>query len=170
MVNIIGFCLLWLTYIKLFVLQEARKAAADTTLAQAAANVEPVGRIQMRTRRTLRGHLAKIYAMHWASDTRCSKIYFLFLVCACIITYVSVRSWWVAFYTWCTYWVEYFNNNTDDLDVMDVDPVFCCWSGVEVLTWHVDRLGMHMLICHKPKQMKRINTFKIMLTVLWSGL
>jgi hypothetical protein len=51
-------------------LQEARKAAADTTLTQAAANVEPVGRIQMRTRRTLRGHLAKIYAMHWASDSR----------------------------------------------------------------------------------------------------
>ena len=61
----------------MFVLQEARKAAADTTLAQAAANVEPVGRIQMRTRRTLRGHLAKIYAMHWASDTRCStKMHF----------------------------------------------------------------------------------------------
>lgn len=52
------------------ILQEARKAAADTTLTQAAANVEPVGRIQMRTRRTLRGHLAKIYAMHWASDSR----------------------------------------------------------------------------------------------------
>jgi guanine nucleotide-binding protein G(I)/G(S)/G(T) subunit beta-1 len=52
------------------VLQEARKAAADTTLTQAAATVEPVGRIQMRTRRTLRGHLAKIYAMHWASDSR----------------------------------------------------------------------------------------------------
>lgn len=52
-------------------LQEARKAAADTTLAHATANVDPVGRIQMRTRRTLRGHLAKIYAMHWASDSRC---------------------------------------------------------------------------------------------------
>ncbi|VDI77650.1 Hypothetical predicted protein [Mytilus galloprovincialis] len=46
-----------------------RKAAADTTLAHATANVDPVGRIQMRTRRTLRGHLAKIYAMHWASDS-----------------------------------------------------------------------------------------------------
>lgn len=50
--------------------QEARKATADTTLAQMTANIEPVGRIQMRTRRTLRGHLAKIYAMHWASDSR----------------------------------------------------------------------------------------------------
>ncbi|VDM38067.1 unnamed protein product [Toxocara canis] len=52
------------------VLQEARKAANDTTLASVAANLEPIGRIQMRTRRTLRGHLAKIYAMHWASDSR----------------------------------------------------------------------------------------------------
>uniref|UniRef100_A0A669BYV1 Guanine nucleotide binding protein (G protein), beta polypeptide 1a n=1 Tax=Oreochromis niloticus TaxID=8128 RepID=A0A669BYV1_ORENI len=34
------------------------------------ANIDPVGRIQMRTRRTLRGHLAKIYAMHWGSDSR----------------------------------------------------------------------------------------------------
>ena len=43
---------------------------ADTSLAQVAASIEPVGRIQMRTRRTLRGHLAKIYAMHWSSDSR----------------------------------------------------------------------------------------------------
>uniref|UniRef100_A0A4W6BR00 Guanine nucleotide binding protein (G protein), beta polypeptide 1a n=1 Tax=Lates calcarifer TaxID=8187 RepID=A0A4W6BR00_LATCA len=34
------------------------------------ANIDPVGRIQMRTRRTLRGHLAKIYAMHWGTDSR----------------------------------------------------------------------------------------------------
>ncbi|VDM94949.1 unnamed protein product [Thelazia callipaeda] len=51
-------------------IREARKAASDTTLASVAANLEPIGRIQMRTRRTLRGHLAKIYAMHWASDSR----------------------------------------------------------------------------------------------------
>lgn len=51
-------------------IREARKAMADTSLAQIAASVEPVGRIQMRTRRTLRGHLAKIYAMHWSSDSR----------------------------------------------------------------------------------------------------
>jgi WD40 repeat protein len=37
---------------------------------QATSNLEPIGRIQMRTRRTLRGHLAKIYAMHWGSDSR----------------------------------------------------------------------------------------------------
>uniref|UniRef100_A0A8C3AZU3 Guanine nucleotide binding protein (G protein), beta polypeptide 4b n=1 Tax=Cyclopterus lumpus TaxID=8103 RepID=A0A8C3AZU3_CYCLU len=34
------------------------------------AGLDSVGRIQMRTRRTLRGHLAKIYAMHWGSDSR----------------------------------------------------------------------------------------------------
>lgn len=50
--------------------QDARKAVQDTTLLQATHDMEPVGRIQMRTRRTLRGHLAKIYAMHWGSDSR----------------------------------------------------------------------------------------------------
>jgi guanine nucleotide-binding protein G(I)/G(S)/G(T) subunit beta-1 len=54
-------------------IRDARKAACDTTLVQATANMEPVGRIQMRTRRTLRGHLAKIYAMHWGSDSRYTK-------------------------------------------------------------------------------------------------
>jgi hypothetical protein len=50
--------------------QDARKAACDTSLVQATSNMEPIGRIQMRTRKTLRGHLAKIYAMHWGSDSR----------------------------------------------------------------------------------------------------
>lgn len=50
--------------------QDARKAACDTSLVQATNNLEPIGRIQMRTRRTLRGHLAKIYAMHWGCDSR----------------------------------------------------------------------------------------------------
>jgi guanine nucleotide-binding protein G(I)/G(S)/G(T) subunit beta-1 len=35
-----------------------------------AAEVDPLPRIVMRPRRTLRGHLAKIYAMHWAADRR----------------------------------------------------------------------------------------------------
>ncbi len=51
-------------------MQDGRKAACDTTLAQAAGTTEPIGRIQMRTRRTLRGHLSKIYAMHWGSESR----------------------------------------------------------------------------------------------------
>uniref|UniRef100_A0A8C2Y2A0 Uncharacterized protein n=1 Tax=Capra hircus TaxID=9925 RepID=A0A8C2Y2A0_CAPHI len=47
----------------------ARKACADATLSQIT-NTDPVGRVQTRTRRTLRGHLAKIYAMHWGTDSR----------------------------------------------------------------------------------------------------
>lgn len=58
-----------LVYI-VFAVQDARKAACDTSLVQATSNMEPIGRIQMRTRRTLRGHLAKIYAMHWGCDSR----------------------------------------------------------------------------------------------------
>uniref|UniRef100_A0A3B3V208 Uncharacterized protein n=2 Tax=Poecilia TaxID=8080 RepID=A0A3B3V208_9TELE len=49
-------------------IRDARKACGDSTLTQVN---DPVGRIQMRTRRTLRGHLAKIYAMHWATDSNC---------------------------------------------------------------------------------------------------
>lgn len=59
-------------------MQDARKAACDTTIVQATVNMEQIGRIQMRTRRTLRGHLAKIYAMHWGSDSR--YVYFVFLL------------------------------------------------------------------------------------------
>ncbi|ROT61357.1 G protein beta 1 subunit [Penaeus vannamei] len=51
-------------------IRDARKNALDTTLVQATSGMDPIGRIQMRTRRTLRGHLAKIYAMHWGSDSR----------------------------------------------------------------------------------------------------
>uniref|UniRef100_A0A671RKM0 Guanine nucleotide-binding protein subunit beta-4 n=1 Tax=Sinocyclocheilus anshuiensis TaxID=1608454 RepID=A0A671RKM0_9TELE len=49
---------------------DARKACSDSSLSQITAGLDSVGRIQMRTRRTLRGHLAKIYAMHWATDSR----------------------------------------------------------------------------------------------------
>lgn len=35
-----------------------------------AKDVEPLPRIVMKVRRTLKGHLAKIYSMHWASDRR----------------------------------------------------------------------------------------------------
>ncbi|XP_061883821.1 guanine nucleotide-binding protein subunit beta-4-like [Entelurus aequoreus] len=51
-------------------IQNARKACCDSTLSQITAGLGPVNKIQMRTRRTLRGHLAKIYAMHWGSDSR----------------------------------------------------------------------------------------------------
>lgn len=62
--------------------QDGRKTACDTTLAQAAGTMEPIGRIQMRTRRTLRGHLSKIYAMHWGAESRLKsfKIFHFFSV------------------------------------------------------------------------------------------
>lgn len=50
--------------------QAARKAVQDTTLQEAAAGITVVGRVQMKTRKTLRGHLAKIYAMHWAAESK----------------------------------------------------------------------------------------------------
>ena len=65
-----GFYDILTTFCFVFVFKDSRKAVCDTSLQQAAANVEPIGRVQMRNRRTLRGHLAKIYAMHWASDSR----------------------------------------------------------------------------------------------------
>lgn len=35
-----------------------------------AAEIDPLPRVTMRPRRTLKGHLAKIYAMHWSQDKR----------------------------------------------------------------------------------------------------
>lgn len=51
-------------------IRDARMAVADTTLAEVAGDVPAISRVSLRTRKTLRGHLAKIYAMHWASDSR----------------------------------------------------------------------------------------------------
>ncbi|XP_028819598.1 guanine nucleotide-binding protein G(I)/G(S)/G(T) subunit beta-3b [Denticeps clupeoides] len=51
-------------------IEAARKAVADTTMSAASAAVAPAPRVQLKTRRTLKGHLAKIYAMHWATDSR----------------------------------------------------------------------------------------------------
>lgn len=53
-----------------FTPQAARKAVQDTTLQEAAGGISVVGRVQMKTRKTLRGHLAKIYAMHWSTDAK----------------------------------------------------------------------------------------------------
>ncbi|CAA7264759.1 unnamed protein product [Cyclocybe aegerita] len=47
-----------------------RESSADTSLRAMAAEVDALPRIVMRPRRALRGHLAKIYAMHWAADRR----------------------------------------------------------------------------------------------------
>ncbi len=70
MYSLIAFLYFYANNRHFFFYQDARKAACDATLLQVAQNVDQIGRIQMRTRRTLRGHLAKIYAMHWGSDAR----------------------------------------------------------------------------------------------------
>ena len=57
-------------------------AVADTSLLEVAQDIPAIGRVSLRTRKTLRGHLAKIYAMHWATDSRC--------VCVCVSGGVSV--------------------------------------------------------------------------------
>jgi len=51
-------------------IRDGRNKAKDVEFVDEGAKVDPVGRIYMKTRRTLRGHLAKIYAMHWAKDSR----------------------------------------------------------------------------------------------------
>ncbi|KAF2719783.1 guanine nucleotide-binding protein-like protein subunit beta 1 [Polychaeton citri CBS 116435] len=44
---------------------------ADTTLRDVARQrTEALPRLNMKTKRTLKGHLAKIYAMHWSTDRR----------------------------------------------------------------------------------------------------
>jgi len=47
-----------------------KESSADTSLRIMATEVDALPRIVMRPRRALRGHLAKIYAMHWAADRR----------------------------------------------------------------------------------------------------
>jgi len=37
---------------------------------QKASGVDAIGSVRLRVRQTLRGHMAKIYAMHWAADSR----------------------------------------------------------------------------------------------------
>lgn len=56
------------------VLKEKIKAAidakGDTTLADFSGSIDAASKCQMKLRRTLKGHLAKIYALHWADDER----------------------------------------------------------------------------------------------------
>lgn len=51
-------------------IKKARCVASDASLEQMASKVQSLGRVQLRSRRTLRGHLAKIYAIHWSSNSR----------------------------------------------------------------------------------------------------
>lgn len=49
----------------------ANKAAAnDTTLADVAQSVPELPKLALKPRRVLKGHLAKIYAVHWAEDKK----------------------------------------------------------------------------------------------------
>ena len=83
-------------------------------MAQAAGTMEPIGRIQMRTRRTLRGHLSKIYAMHWGAESRCGSLtfvvakpnsIFLFL----FLFYVWFKFWFITFDA-CLYLISHFTS------------------------------------------------------------
>jgi len=51
-------------------IKQRKDALADTTLRQMAKDVEPLPRVVMKVRRVLKGHLAKIYSMHWSADKR----------------------------------------------------------------------------------------------------
>jgi len=47
-----------------------RDAKNDTTLKESAVAIESLPKTNMRVRRTLKGHLSKIYALHWSTDNR----------------------------------------------------------------------------------------------------
>ncbi|KAI7863164.1 guanine nucleotide-binding protein subunit beta [Spinellus fusiger] len=51
-------------------IRQRKDALSDTNLQEMAKDVESLPRIMMKVRRTLKGHLSKIYSMHWASDKR----------------------------------------------------------------------------------------------------
>ncbi|CAI5691772.1 unnamed protein product [Oreochromis niloticus] len=52
-------------------IEAARKAVNDGSMSAASSGVASVGRVQLKLRKTLKGHLAKIYAMHWSADSSC---------------------------------------------------------------------------------------------------
>lgn len=47
-------------------IREKKREAEDTTLLDAGSDVASVGKMTIKQRRVLKGHFAKIYAMHWA--------------------------------------------------------------------------------------------------------
>ena len=51
-------------------LTQSRNAVKDRELTDVAASVEPLPKINLRLRQILKGHLAKIYALHWSSDSQ----------------------------------------------------------------------------------------------------
>ncbi|CDH59052.1 g-protein beta subunit [Lichtheimia corymbifera JMRC:FSU:9682] len=51
-------------------IKRRKEALEDSTLQEMAKDIESLPRIVMKARRTLKGHLAKIYSMHWGADKR----------------------------------------------------------------------------------------------------
>ncbi|KAM3858367.1 guanine nucleotide-binding protein G(I)/G(S)/G(T) subunit beta-3b [Diretmus argenteus] len=51
-------------------IEAARKAVNDTTMSAAASGVDSLGKVTLKQRKNLKGHLAKIYSLHWAADSR----------------------------------------------------------------------------------------------------
>ncbi|KAI8084570.1 guanine nucleotide-binding protein subunit beta [Halteromyces radiatus] len=51
-------------------IKQRREALADSSLKEMAKEVPSLPRMTLKARRTLKGHLAKIYSMHWAKDKR----------------------------------------------------------------------------------------------------
>jgi len=52
------------------IIENERASVKDTTLVQECANLESTGKITMRSSRVLKGHLGKVYALHWSADSR----------------------------------------------------------------------------------------------------
>ncbi|KAI8984302.1 G-protein beta subunit [Mycotypha africana] len=51
-------------------IKQRKEALADTSLRKMAKDIPSLPRTTMKVRRTLKGHLAKVYAMHWAKDSQ----------------------------------------------------------------------------------------------------
>ncbi|KAG1500109.1 hypothetical protein G6F52_012591 [Rhizopus delemar] len=51
-------------------IKQRKEALADTTLKKMAQEIESLPRIVMKAKRTLKGHLAKVYAMQWSTDNQ----------------------------------------------------------------------------------------------------
>lgn len=48
-------------------IRELQSAVCDSSLTQMSDSVTPLGRLGIKAQRTLRGHLSKVYAIHWCS-------------------------------------------------------------------------------------------------------
>eukprot|EP00035_Acanthoeca_spectabilis_P024042 m.452064 g.452064 ORF g.452064 m.452064 type:complete len:345 (-) comp20262_c0_seq1:270-1304(-) len=51
-------------------IQRDRNACRDTDLAGASRSLEQLPEVKIRARRVLRGHISKVYAIHWSEDSR----------------------------------------------------------------------------------------------------